>query len=220
MAHEKGAVVMVDAAQAVPHGRIDVRKWDADFVAFSGHKMLASTGIGVCYGKRALLETMQEWQGGGSMIKSVTFDGYSLADLPHKFEAGTPAIAEAISMKAAVEYIERFAPGEILEHERRLVAMAAEGLSKLSGVRLLSPAVANKCGVLSFVVEGIHGEEIARVLDGRSIAIRVGHHCAMPLHARLGLAGSCRASFYLYNNEDDVKRFIEGVAHAIQLLRP
>lgn len=220
LAHEKGAVVLVDAAQAVPHGRIDVRQWDADFAVFSGHKMLASTGIGVCYGKRALLEEMREWQGGGSMIKSVTFDGYSLADLPHKFEAGTPAIVEAISMKAAVEYIERFAPDEILQHERRLVSSAADGLAQLPGVRQLSPIVEQKCGVLSFVVDGIHGEEIARVLDGRSIAIRVGHHCAMPLHARLGLAGSCRASFYLYNNQDDVNRFVDGVKHAIQLLRP
>lgn len=217
-AHAVGAKVLVDAAQAVPHGSIDVQAWDADFVVFSGHKMLASSGVGVCYGEKALLESMPAWQGGGSMIKSVTFDGFSLADLPHKFEAGTPAIAEIISMKPAVEYLEAIGHMRLMEHERALVARAEEGLRAIQGVRIYSPALAFKSGVLSFSIDGIHGEEIAKVLDGRGIAIRVGHHCAMPLHSRLGVSVTCRASFYLYNTLDEVDRFVQSVEHAKQIL--
>ena len=217
-AHAVGAKVLVDAAQAVPHGSIDVQAWDADFVVFSGHKMLASSGVGVCYGKKALLESMPAWQGGGSMIKSVTFDGFSLADLPHKFEAGTPAIAEIISMKPAVEYLEAIGHMRLMEHERALVARAEEGLRAIQGVRIYSPALELKSGVLSFSIDGIHGEEIAKVLDGRGIAIRVGHHCAMPLHSRLGVSVTCRASFYLYNTLDEVDRFVQSVEHAKQIL--
>jgi len=217
-AHAVGAKVLVDAAQAVPHGSIDVQAWDADFVVFSGHKMLASSGVGVCYGKKALLESMPAWQGGGSMIKLVTFDGFSLADLPHKFEAGTPAIAEIISMKPAVEYLEAIGHMRLMEHERALVARAEEGLRAIQGVRIYSPALAFKSGVLSFSIDGIHGEEIAKVLDGRGIAIRVGHHCAMPLHSRLGVSVTCRASFYLYNTLDEVDRFVQSVEHAKRIL--
>ena len=218
-ARRVGAVVVVDAAQATPHGAINVRDWDADFVVFSGHKMLASTGVGVCYGKQSILESMPAWQGGGSMIKSVTFDGFSLADLPHKFEAGTPAIAEIISMKPAIEYLEAIGHDRLMEHERLLAGQAMEGLSKIDGVRLFSPPLESKSGLISFSVDGIHGEEIARVLDGRGIAIRVGHHCAMPLHSRLGVSVTCRASFYLYNTPDEVSRFVESVSHAVKLLR-
>lgn len=218
-AHRVGAVVVVDAAQATPHGSINVREWDADFVVFSGHKMLASTGVGVCYGKKAILESMPEWQGGGSMIKSVTFDGFSLADLPHKFEAGTPAIAEIISMKPAVEYLESIGHDRLMEHERLLADQAIQGLSKIEGIRIFSPALDRKSGVVSFAVDGIHGEEIARVLDGRGVAIRVGHHCAMPLHSRLGVSVTCRASFYLYNTPSEVSRLVESVEHAVRILR-
>ncbi len=218
-AHRVGAVVVVDAAQATPHGSINVREWDADFVVFSGHKMLASTGVGVCYGKKAILESMPEWQGGGSMIKSVTFDGFSLADLPHKFEAGTPAIAEIISMKPAVEYLESIGHDRLMEHERLLADQAIQELSKIEGIRIFSPALDRKSGVVSFAVDGIHGEEIARVLDGRGVAIRVGHHCAMPLHSRLGVSVTCRASFYLYNTTSEVSRLVESVEHAVRILR-
>ena len=218
MAHQVGATVVVDAAQATPHGAINVRDWDADFVVFSGHKMLASTGVGVCYGKRAILESMSEWQGGGSMIKSVTFDGFTLADLPHKFEAGTPAIAEIISMKPAIEYLEAIGHDRLMEHERLLADQAMKGLLEIKGVRVFSPAIELKSGVVSFAVDGIHGEEIARVLDGRGVAIRVGHHCAMPLHTRLGVSVTCRASFYLYNTPAEVTRFVEAVAHAVKIL--
>ncbi len=219
MAHQAGATVVVDAAQATPHGAINVRDWDADFVVFSGHKMLASTGVGVCHGKRAILESMPEWQGGGSMIKSVTFDGFTLADLPHKFEAGTPPIAEIISMKPAIEYLEAIGHERLMEHERLLADQARKGLLEIEGVRVFSPAIELKSGVVSFAVDGIHGEEIARVLDGRGVAIRVGHHCAMPLHTRLGVSVTCRASFYLYNTPAEVTRFIEAVAHAVKILK-
>lgn len=218
-AHRVGATVVVDAAQATPHGAINVRDWDADFIVFSGHKMLASTGVGVCYGKQAILESMPEWQGGGSMIKSVTFDGFSLAGLPHKFEAGTPAIAEIISMKPAIEYLEALGHERLMEHERLLADQAMQGLLKIDGLRVFSPALELKSGVVSFAVDGIHGEEIARVLDGRGVAIRVGHHCAMPLHSRLGVSVTCRASFYLYNTPSEVSRLVESVEHAVKILR-
>ncbi len=218
-AHRVGALVVVDAAQATPHGAINVRDWDADFVVFSGHKMLAATGVGVCYGKQAILESMPAWQGGGSMIKSVTFDGFSLADLPHKFEAGTPAIAEIISMKPAIEYLESIGHERLMEHERLLVGHAMQGLLKIDGLRIYSPSLESKNGVVSFSVDGIHGEEIARVLDGRGVAIRVGHHCAMPLHSRLGVSVTCRASFYLYNTLDEANRLVESVSHAVKILR-
>jgi len=218
LAHRVGATVVVDAAQATPHGAINVRDWDADFVVFSGHKMLASTGVGVCYGKQSILESMPAWLGGGSMIKSVTFDGFSLADLPHKFEAGTPAIAEIISLRPAIEYLEAIGHERLMEHERLLAGQAMQGLLNIDGLRLFSPALEGKSGVVSFSVDGIHGEEIARVLDGRGVAIRVGHHCAMPLHSRLGVSVTCRASFYLYNTPDEVNRLVDSVTHAVKLL--
>ena len=219
MARRVEATVVVDAAQATPHGPLDVQKWNADFVVFSGHKMLASSGVGVCYGKQSILEAMPAWMGGGSMIKSVTFEGYSLADLPHKFEAGTPAIVEIISMKPAIEYLEAIGHERLMEHERLLTSAAMKGLASIGGIQLFSPALELKSGVVSFAVEGIHGEEIARVLDGRGIAIRVGHHCAMPLHSRLGVSVTCRASFYLYNTLEEVARFVSSVERAVKLLR-
>ncbi|MEQ1825163.1 MAG: SufS family cysteine desulfurase [Pirellula sp.] len=219
LAHRHAAVAVVDAAQATPHGSIDVREWDAEFVVFSGHKMLASSGVGVCYGKQAILEAMPAWQGGGSMIKAVTMDGFTLADLPHKFEAGTPPIAEIVSLKPAIEYLESIGNERIIEYERLLVGKASEGLSKIDGIKIYSPALEIKSGVLSFSVDGFHGEEIGRILDSRGIAIRVGHHCAMPLHSVLGCSVSCRASFYLYNTLAEVDRFVAAVSDAVRLLR-
>jgi cysteine desulfurase/selenocysteine lyase len=213
--HRLNAVVLVDAAQSVPHGMLDVIEWDADFVVFSGHKMLASTGVGVCYGKRALLEEMPSWQGGGNMIKSVTFDGFTEAGLPHKFEAGTPAIVEIISLKSAIEYLTTIGSERILEHENLLADRAIEGLSSIPGIRIFSPPLAKKCGIVSFAIDGIHGEQIARLLDARGIAIRVGHHCAMPLHSKFGVSVTCRASFYIYNSIGEVDRLIAAVKDSV-----
>lgn len=218
LAHRTKAIALVDAAQAVPHGPIDVQNWNADFVVFSGHKMLASTGVGICYGKRVLLESMHGWQGGGNMIKSVTWDGFTEAGLPHRFEAGTPPIAEIVSMKPAIDYLENIGGSRLMEYERQLVAHASEGLATVKGVRTFSPSIEKKSGILSFVVDGLHGEEVARFLDARGIAVRVGHHCAMPLHSKLGIPVSCRASFYFYNTLREVERFVEAVDDASRTL--
>jgi cysteine desulfurase/selenocysteine lyase len=219
LAHEVGARVLVDAAQAVPHGELDVQLWDADFVTFSGHKMLASTGVGVLYGKRGCLEAMPAWQGGGNMIQSVTFDGFTEAGLPHKFEAGTPPIAEIVSLAPATEYLRQFGAKRLLEHERDLSQTAIDGLRTLTGVTVYAGDVSKRAGIVTFTCHGVHGEEVAKLLDARGIAIRVGHHCAMPLHTKLGINSSCRASFYLYNTRDEANRFVEGVEHALKVLR-
>ncbi len=211
LAHDAGSLVLVDAAQSIPHGACDVQSLDADFVAFSGHKMLGPTGIGVLYGKKTLLNSMPPFLGGGSMIKSVSFDGFEPAELPHRFEAGTPPIVEAIALKPAIEFLESIGVEEILEHERKLVGEVHERLSKLKCLKIYGPAVEAKSGIVTFTIDGLHPDEIGRRLDAQGIAIRVGHHCAMPLHQRLGLSSSCRASFYLYNTSDDVSRFCEAV---------
>lgn len=219
LAQKSGARVVVDAAQAVPHGELNVQHWDADFVVFSGHKMLAATGVGVLYGKKECLELMPAWQGGGNMIQSVSFDGFTQAGLPHKFEAGTPAIAEIISMKPAIEYLSQFGAERLLEHERTLSRIAIEGLRKIDRIRVYASDSEYRAGIVTFVCDGIHGEEIARLLDARGIAIRVGHHCAMPLHHKLGLNSSCRASFYLYNTREEAEQLVEGVKDAIKFLK-
>jgi cysteine desulfurase / selenocysteine lyase len=219
LAQKSGARVLVDAAQAVPHGELDVQHWNADFVVFSGHKMLAATGVGVLYGKKECLELMPAWQGGGNMIQSVSFDGFTQAGLPHKFEAGTPAIAEIISMKPAIEYLSQFGAERLLEHERTLSRIAIEGLRKIDRIRVYASDSENRAGIVTFVCDGIHGEEIARLLDARGIAIRVGHHCAMPLHHKLGINSSCRASFYLYNTREEAEQLVEGVKDAIKFLK-
>lgn len=219
LAHAVGARVLVDAAQAVPHGELDVQDWDADFVTFSGHKMLASTGVGILYGKKECLETMPAWQGGGNMIQSVTFDGFMVAGLPHKFEAGTPPIAEIVSLAPATDYLTQFGSKRLLEHERELAQIAVDGLRKLSGVRVYAGDMDQRAGIVTFTCEGVHGEEVAKLLDARGIAIRVGHHCAMPLHSKLGISASCRASFYLYNTREEANLLVEGVEHAIKVLR-
>jgi cysteine desulfurase / selenocysteine lyase len=218
-AHTVGAKVFVDAAQSVPHGPIDVTDWDADFVAFGGHKMLAATGVGVCYGKREHLESMPAWQGGGSMIKTCDLDGFMPADLPHKFEAGTPPIVEIISLKPAIEYLTRIGKQRLLEHERNLVQAAEEGMRRISGLRIFGPEFSKRSGIISFSIDGIHADEISKVLDCRGIAVRTGHHCAMPLHKRFGVSTTCRASFYLYNTLDEVARLIEAVEFAARTLR-
>jgi cysteine desulfurase/selenocysteine lyase len=216
-AHAAGAVVMVDAAQSVPHQRLDVRRIDADFVAFSGHKMLGPTGIGVLYGKESLLEAMPPFLGGGSMIRTVTIDGFEPAMLPAKFEAGTPPIVDAIALGAAIEYLERIGLERIHRHEERLCRAAHEALSRIDGVEMLGPAPEHKGGIATFTMRGAHPDEIAKVLDAQGIAVRAGHHCAMPLHERLGLPASCRASFYFYNTMAEVEQLTESLRTARRL---
>lgn len=208
LAHSVGAVVLVDAAQAIPHGDVDVQAMDADFLVFSGHKMLGPTGIGVLYGKRKLLESMPAFLGGGNMIQTVTTDGFTQAGIPHRFEAGTAAIVETIGLKPAVDYLLEVGPEEILKQERLLYDRAMKGIAGMPGVRMFGPDVNSKTGVLTFVVDGVDSQQVAHLLDNQGIAIRVGHHCAMPLHQRLGLGASCRASFYFYNTLDEVDQFI------------
>ena len=216
-AHAVGAQVLVDAAQYVPSEPTSVEAWNADFVAFSGHKVLGPTGIGALYGRRELLEAMPPFLGGGSMIRTVSLDGFTPAALPAKFEAGTPPIASAIALKAAIDYVQQIGLPRIIEHERRLATLAHDLLSQIEGIRLLGPPPRDKVGIVSFVVDGIHSKDVAAALDVKGIAIREGHHCTMPLHQRLGLDASCRASFYLYNTPAEVELLADGLARARKL---
>ena len=218
-AHRVGAKVFVDAAQSVPHGHVDAKAWDADWIAFSGHKMLGPTGIGVLYGKRELLESMPPFLGGGNMIQSVSRNGFVPASIPHRFEAGTAPIVEAIAMQPAVEYLQRVGSDAILAHERKLAKRAIEGLSHIQGLRVLGPAIEQKTGIVSFVISGVHSDQIGQYLNAKGIAIRVGHHCAMPLHERFGIGVSARASFYFYNTESEVDALVQGVEKAASLGR-
>jgi cysteine desulfurase/selenocysteine lyase len=218
-AHRVGAKVFVDAAQSVPHGHVDAKAWDADWIAFSGHKMLGPTGIGVLYGKRELLESMPPFLGGGNMIQSVSRNGFVPASIPHRFEAGTAPIVEAIAMQPAVEYLQRVGSDAILSHERKLAKRAIEGLSQIQGLRVLGPAIEQKTGIVSFVISGVHSDQIGQYLNAKGIAIRVGHHCAMPLHERFGIGVSARASFYFYNTESEVDALVQGVEKAASLGR-
>ncbi len=213
------ARVMVDAAQHVPHEPTDVRKWGADFVAFSGHKMLGPSGIGVLYGRQHLLEQMPPFLGGGSMIGQVTTEGFTDAELPAKFEAGTPPIAEAVGLGAAIDYLNQVGIQAIAQHERELCQQACASLSQIEGLRIFGPAPGERAGILSFVVDGLATQDLAIFLDRQGCAIRAGHHCAMPLHDHLGLRNSCRASFYLYNTADEVEQFVEALKKVIAKLR-
>lgn len=214
-----GAKILIDAAQAVPHQSVDVVAWDVDFLAFSGHKLLGPSGVGVLYGKEALLDAMPPFLGGGSMIRSATLEGFVPAALPAKFEAGTPPIVPAIGLGAAVEYLERIGLERIHLYEQQLTARAHAGLVGVSGLRILGPAPTDKAGLVTFHVEGVHADDVAKVLDARGIAVRAGHHCAMPLHERFGLAASCRASFYLYNTLEEVDALTTGIVAAVDMIR-
>lgn len=214
-----GARVLIDAAQHVPHAPTDVRDWNADFVCFSGHKMLGPSGLGVLYGRRELLEAMPPFLGGGSMIREVTTSGFTPAELPAKFEAGTPPIAAAIASRAALDYLAQAGLEAIYRHERVLAELAVQRLSEIEGVRILGPTGGERAGIVSFAVEGLNAQDIAILLDRQGIAIRAGHHCAMPLHARLGVPASCRASFYLYNTIADVAALAEALKSVIGKLR-
>jgi cysteine desulfurase/selenocysteine lyase len=211
LAHAAGAVVLVDAAQAVPHEPIDVRARGIDFLAFSGHKMLGPSGVGVLYGRDELLEGMQPFLGGGSMIKSVTTEGFTPADLPYRFEAGTPVIVPAIGLGRAIQYLQKLGMESVRAHELALTRRAHELLAEIPGLKILGPAPERKGGIVTFVMEGIHPDDVSKALDIHGIAVRAGHHCAMPLHERLGLTASTRASFYIYNTVEEVGRLAAGL---------
>jgi cysteine desulfurase/selenocysteine lyase len=214
-AHKVGALILVDGAQSIPHLAVDVQALGADFFAFSGHKMLGPTGSGALYGKRALLEAMPPFMGGGEMIREVRADGFTCNDLPYKFEAGTPDIAEAIGLGAAIDYLQKVGLEKIRQHEKQLTGYALERLQELIEVKLYGPLdVAQRGGLVSFTFSDIHPHDLATFFDQEGIAIRAGHHCAMPLHQHLGLAATARASFYLYNTRDEVDTFIDALRKA------
>ena len=206
MAHAAGAVALVDGAQSVPHFAVDVQDLDADFLAFSGHKMLGPTGIGVLYGKEALLNAMPPFLGGGDMIKKVMLRSFSANSLPHKFEAGTPAIAEGIGLGAAVDYLARIGMERIAAYEHELTAYALERLSEVSGLTVIGPRAELRGGVAAFTLADIHPHDVSQLLDREGLAVRAGHHCAMPLHQRFNLPATTRASLYLYNTRADIDR--------------
>jgi cysteine desulfurase/selenocysteine lyase len=216
-ARHVGAVVCVDGAQSVPHMKVDVQALDADFLAFSGHKMCGPTGIGVLYGKRELLEAMPPYMGGGDMIRRVTLEGSTWNDLPYKFEAGTPAIAEAVGLGAAVDYLSGIGMDNILTYEHEVVEYAHERLAEIPGLRLLAPPAGQRNGVATFTLKGAHPHDVAQVLDYEGIAIRAGHHCAMPLHQKLNIPASSRASFYLYNTRAEVDVLAEALYKAAKV---
>ncbi len=218
-ARSVGAITVVDAAQHVPHEPTDVEKWNADFVVFSGHKMLGPTGIGVLWGKQEHLLVMPPFLGGGGMIDSVTLDGFTAGELPAKFEAGTPPIVEAIGLGAAIRYLMQFSMAAIADHERDLAHFAIEQIGSIKGLKILGPMSGDRAGIVSFVVEGISPQDIAMLLDSQGIAVRAGHHCAMPLHDHLGLRSSCRASFYLYNTREEVEVFARELQKTVERLR-
>ncbi|MEO8608545.1 MAG: cysteine desulfurase [Chloroflexota bacterium] len=213
-AHAAGALVLVDGAQSVPHMPVDVQALGVDFYAFSGHKMVGPTGIGILYGKRELLEAMPPWMGGGDMISQVTLEGSTWNDLPYKFEAGTPAIAEAIGLGYAVDYLTELGIDKIHAHEKAITEYALDRLAEVPGLTLYGPDASQKGSVAAFKFDDIHAHDIAQILDGEGVAVRAGHHCAMPLHQHLGANATARASFYLYNTPSEVDALIEALYKA------
>jgi cysteine desulfurase/selenocysteine lyase len=211
-AHQAGALVLIDGAQAVPHLPIDVQAIDCDFYVFSGHKMLGPMGIGVLYAKRAILEAMPPFLGGGDMIRTVTLEGSTWADPPAKFEAGTPSVADAVALGAAIDYLQHVGMAAIHHHERALLDYALARLDEIPGITLYGPRGEDRSGVVSFTLGTVHPHDIASVLDVEvGVAIRAGHHCAQPLMHRLGVVATARASFYLYNTVEDIDRLVEGL---------
>jgi len=210
-AHEQGAIMVVDAAQAAPHRRLDVQALGCDFLAFSSHKLCGPTGVGVLWGRAELLERMSPFNFGGEMIRKVTVEETSWNDLPYKFEAGTPPIGEAVGMGAAIDYLTEIGMEAIEEHEHALAAYALERLAEVSGVHVFGPPAERRAGIVSFEVEGVHPHDVAQILDWEGVAIRAGHHCCQPLMARLGVAATNRASFYLYTIPEEIDRLVEGL---------
>lgn len=215
-AHAHGAKVLLDGAQSIPHIRVDVQELDCDFYAFSGHKIYGPTGIGILYGKKALLEAMPPWQGGGDMIASVTFDGTTYNELPYKFEAGTPNMAGSVGLATALDYVQGLGLPAIAAHETALLDYATARLGEIKGLRIIGTA-ANKTSVLSFVLDGIHPHDIGTMLDLEGIAVRAGHHCTQPLMDRLGLPATARASFAFYNTFAEVDRLADGIPRIMDI---
>jgi cysteine desulfurase/selenocysteine lyase len=211
LAHAVGAIVLVDGAQSVPHLPVDVQALGMDFLAFSAHKMLGPTGIGALYGRADLLETMPPFMGGGDMIKTVHLRSFTPNDIPHKFEAGTPAIAEAVGFGAAVDYLTKVGMEAVAAHEREMVSYALERLEEIPGVKVLGPSAEKKGGVAAFTLEGVHPHDIAQILDRTGIAVRAGHHCAQPLHEKFGITATARASFYIYSLKEEVDKLVDGI---------
>jgi cysteine desulfurase/selenocysteine lyase len=214
--HAHGARLLVDAAQAVPHVPVDVRALDVDFLAFTGHKMMAPMGIGVLYGRRDLLESMPPFLGGGEMIRRVRLDGCTWNDLPWKFEAGTPNVGGAVGLGAAVKYLETVGMNAVAEHDRRLAEIALKRLREVPGITVYGPE--ERGAVAAFNLDGVHPHDLASLLDEDGIAVRAGHHCAQPLHDHLGIPASTRASFYVYNDEGDIVALLTGLDRAREVL--
>ena len=216
-AKNAGALVLIDAAQAVAHVRIDVQALDIDFLAFSGHKIYAPTGIGVLWGRADVLNSLPPWRGGGEMIKEVTFEKTTYNELPFKFEAGTPNIEGVIALAAAIDFVSGIGLGPIHEHEKSLIRSAAAALAGIPGIRFYGPA--DRAGALSFNIEGVHHYDLGTLMDQMGVAVRTGHHCCQPLMARFGITGTVRASFALYNSERDVAALAEAAEKAVSMLR-
>lgn len=211
VAHEHGAIIAVDGAQSVPHMKVDVQELDVDFYSFSGHKMLGPTGIGVLYGKRALLNNMEPIEFGGDMIDFVGLYESTWTDLPTKFEAGTPLIAQAIGLQAAIEYIEKIGFDAIHEHEQALTEYAYEQVSQIEGIDIYGPDASHRAGILTFNLKDVHPHDVATALDTEGVAVRAGHHCAQPLMKWLDVSSTARASFYIYNTKEDIDQLVEGL---------
>jgi len=210
IAHRHNVPVMIDGAQAAPHMKLDVQELDCDFYAFSGHKVYGPTGIGVLYGKASLLDAMPPYQGGGDMIASVTFEKTTYNTLPYKFEAGTPNIAGTIGLGAAIDYVNQIGIERIARYEHGLLEYGTEALSQIPGLRLIGTAK-DKAGVLSFVLEGVHPHDVGTILDREGIAIRTGHHCAMPVMERFGIPATARASLAFYNTKEEIDALVAGI---------
>jgi cysteine desulfurase/selenocysteine lyase len=211
LAHAAGAVTLVDGAQSVPHFAVDVQALEVDFLAFSAHKMCGPTGIGVLYGKASLLEAMPPFLGGGDMIREVKLRSFKPNALPHKFEAGTPAIAEAVGFGAACDYLTSIGMDNIAAHEHEITEYALERLEEIPGVKLFGPGIQDKGGVAAFTLDGVHPHDVAQILDQDGVAVRAGHHCAQPLHEKFHIPATSRASFYLYSTKNEVDRLVDGI---------
>lgn len=217
-AHAKGAVVLIDGAQASAHLPLDMQALDCDFYVFSGHKLYGPTGSGILYGKRSLLEAMPPYQGGGEMIKEVTFEKTTYNEVPYKFEAGTPNIADMVALRYAIDFVNELGKENIAAHEERLLAYATEKLSKIEGLRLIGTAK-KKVSVVSFVVEGVHHFDIGMMLDAKGIAVRTGHHCTQPLMKLFAIDGTVRASFSVYNTTEEIDRLADGLLAIIKMMK-
>jgi cysteine desulfurase/selenocysteine lyase len=219
LARARGVPVLVDGAQAIAHVPVDVRALDCDFYVFSGHKCFGPTGIGVLYGKRERLEAMPPWQAGGDMVRTVSFDATDYMPIPHRFEAGTPDISGAIGLGVALDFISAIGLPAIALHETRLLELASAGIERIPGIRIIGTAK-RKAGILSFVMDGVHAHDVGSILDRAAIAIRTGHHCAMPAMQHFGLpGGTARASFAFYNTVEEVERFVDGVRQVYEIFQ-